>query len=527
MDSGAGFRAVKGRTIADRLFEGIPAGMPETACLLRLVEVSETTEVPTAAIDGFDRVRLRLNPEFVERHAATPGRLFMLLMHEIHHVALGHTRRRAVGRRDNFALDAVINAMLSRRFPEPEFTDLLTSFYPWEFPHFLLRPPPVWPPPPREEGFERYQAGALKAYVVGRRSASGNTAFRRYRRAVQRAAPGGVEGLPVSLRREAASTYARLYMGPGATVEEVAALLPMPPDGIVLLGSHGRTGEEGASRRGEPPLRGAQDREPGERAADVGAVVPGELAAILEETDRQPWLGHGDKLGPGRGEGWGFGRGDGKERRTRIRRPPRGPNNRARLRRLIERVADQRIGGSLVRTLREPQHIMSPLPKPDRRSVVLGAFGVNPLLRAVPFPVRSPVRAGQRVHLYLDVSGCVHPWVGPFYRAVLDCREWVHPEVHLFSTAVRDVSFAAMRRGQVDTDQGHDISCVTKHMRRHRIRRACILTCPHVGTPRGADRDTLARAVLGVALLEGPEWRNVGLKDVADYHTFLRRNRSS
>ncbi len=109
---------MKGRTIADRLFEGIPAGMPETACFLRVVEVSETSEVPTAAIDGFDRVRLRLNPEFVERHAATPGRLFMLLMHEIHHVALGHTHRRVVGRRANFAFDAVINALLSRRFPE-------------------------------------------------------------------------------------------------------------------------------------------------------------------------------------------------------------------------------------------------------------------------------------------------------------------------------------------------------------------------------------------------------------------------
>lgn len=501
---------MKQHRLTDRLFEGIPAGMPETACLLRLVEVTETTDVPTAAISGFDRVRLSLNPEFVARHAATPGRLFMLLMHEIQHVALGHTRKLA-DRRENFAFDAVINAMLSRRFPEPEFTGLLTSFYPWRFPACLLRPPPGWP--------------------VSRKLLD---AGRRRRVAWIDAELKSAGRLPA---RRVASIYRNLYLGPGATVAELAALLPAPPLGVIaLLGSHGSSGEENVAealpgaprgtaerRTGVGPVtQGARDNERRQRAGDLGGAALEELDAILREVDRQPWLGRGGRFGPGPGDGWGLGGGDRGERVMLRQRPGRGANNRARLRRLIERVADRQLGGSLPRTLPEPQEVLAPLPKPDRRSVVLGALGAKPLLRTVPFPVRSRVRAGDRVHLYLDVSGCMHPWVRPFYRAVLDCRERVHPRVHLFSTQVRDVSFTEMQGGLVRTDQGHDISCVTRHMRRHRIRRACILTCPHVGRPRGADRETLSRAVLGVALLEGPRWRDVGLREVADHHAFLR-----
>ncbi len=505
------------RSIADRLFDGIPPGMPETACMLRFVEIVETTEVPTAAIEGFERVRLRLNPEFVERHAATPGRLFMLLMHEIHHVALGHTRRRFADPRDNFALDCVINSLLARRFPRPEFTGLLTSFYPWKFPHCLLRPPPVWPGQWRDASgvFDRNRNIDFGSWTA---TASRATNIREAMKAAL-----GSECDRVAAR--ATSIYLNLYLGPGATADEIATLLPaMPFDGILLLGNHE---SEAPGDRGLPAATGAESpatgdsipvegdglpRSPmdGEGSLAAGGTIPGEVATILEEIREQPL----------------FGRGDGRALPTEIRRPRREPNNRARLRRLIERVADRETGATLVRSLPEEQEVLAPLPKPDRRSVVLGALGVNPLLRSVPFPVRSPVRAGERVHLYLDVSGCMHPWVGPFYRAVLDCRAWVHPRVHLFSSEVRDVSFADMRAGLVRTDTGHDISCVARHMRRHGIRSACILACHHVGEPRGADRETLARAVLGVALPEGSRWRDTGLKDVADHHTLLRTESS-
>lgn len=540
------------RSIADRLFDGIPPGMPETACMLRFVEIVETTEVPTAAIEGFERVRLRLNPEFVERHAATPGRLFMLLMHEIHHVALAHTRRRLADPRDNFALDCVINSLLARRFPRPEFTGLLTSFYPWKFPHCLLRPPPVWP------GRSRDASGVFnrnRNIDFGSWTATADGA-----REIREAMKDALGSQCDRVAARATSIYLNLYLGPGATADEIATLLPgMPLDGILLLGDHeseapgerglpAATGAESLAARGVRSSRASAERgrvrlrqrcvddsleplrtddphggrltrplqEP-QREAAAGPpqgmarreTVPHVVATILEECREQPLVG----------------RGDGRMLATELRHLPQGQNNRVRLRCLIERVADRETGAARVRTLPEEQQVLAPLPQPDRRSVALGILGVNPFLRSVPFPVRSPVRAGERVHLYLDVSGRMR-WVEPFYRAVLDCRAWVHPRVHLFSSEVRDVSFADMRAGLVRTDSGHDISCVARHMRRHDIRRACILTCPHVSRPRGADRVTLARAVLGVALPEGSRWGHMGLKDVADHHTFLRTESS-
>ena len=53
---------------------------------------------------------------------------------------------------------------------------------------------------------------------------------------------------------------------------------------------------------------------------------------------------------------------------------------------------------------------------------------------------------------------------GPLYGAVLDCRQWVHPKVHLFSERVIDVSLAQLRRGICSTTVGTDIACVAKHL---------------------------------------------------------------
>jgi hypothetical protein len=89
-----------------------------------------------------------VNAAFVEAHAATPERLLMLIMHELHHVLLGHTRlfpRHTDA--DNLIFDAVINALLCRMFPSPEHTSFFTEFYSdMRFPECLLRPPSRWKP---------------------------------------------------------------------------------------------------------------------------------------------------------------------------------------------------------------------------------------------------------------------------------------------------------------------------------------------------------------------------------------------
>ena len=134
--------------LKDQLFDCLPAGRYALAGLLRLLDVVETDAVPTAAVECHAQPQLLINPAFVAEHANTPEKLMMLVLHEIHHVLLGHTRRLSGSTpADNFVFDCVINALLCRMFPQPAYTALFRDFYPDDiFLACLLRPPADWNP---------------------------------------------------------------------------------------------------------------------------------------------------------------------------------------------------------------------------------------------------------------------------------------------------------------------------------------------------------------------------------------------
>src|SRR5437773_12270809 len=133
------------KTMQERILDCFPAGSYALSALLRLVDVVETPDVETAAVECRSNPRMLVNPEFVEKSAATPEKLLMLVMHELHHVLLGHTRLfPCVTAVDNLVFDAVINALLCRMFPQTEHTAFFTELYSEEdFPACLLRPPAV------------------------------------------------------------------------------------------------------------------------------------------------------------------------------------------------------------------------------------------------------------------------------------------------------------------------------------------------------------------------------------------------
>lgn len=98
--------------------------------------------------------RMFVNPDFVSKHANTSGKLTFLLLHELHHVILGHTRLYPrAGRIENLAFDIVINALLARSLPHPRDHALLTDFYNAdELPAALLRPVVGWVAPANQRG---------------------------------------------------------------------------------------------------------------------------------------------------------------------------------------------------------------------------------------------------------------------------------------------------------------------------------------------------------------------------------------
>ena len=116
--------------LVGRVLNAVPARTYEMGALLSVLRIEVTTEVPTASVSCERRPVLRINPEFVEACCRTDEHLFLLVMHELHHVLLGHTRlfpRPTPAH--NLAFDAVINALLCRRFPARAYTSFFAQLY--------------------------------------------------------------------------------------------------------------------------------------------------------------------------------------------------------------------------------------------------------------------------------------------------------------------------------------------------------------------------------------------------------------
>jgi len=414
--------------LKDRLYDCLPAGRYGLSGLLRLLDVVQTDAVPTAAIECRTQPRLLVNPAFVAEHARTDEKLMMLVMHELHHVLLGHTARLSGPTpADNFVFDCVINALLCRMFPAPAHTALFRDYYRDDaFPACLLRPPEGWAPD-------------------------------------QRHVP-----MPPALRarpslRAAREVYAALYGREGATAEDVRHLLRpcVAQDGdalaaVPLLGDHSHSAQ-------------------GEASAGADAFAQG-VGEIVRQWPAPPDPLRGQSL-------------DGLMRASRVA-VRRTPSARAQLRALLASIARRthhergvrRIGPSAIT-------VETPVPAPERRATVLRALGATPLLFRAETSAPRPLPSHERVHVYVDVSGSMSGIEGPLYGAVLDCEGFVDRRIHLFSTVVADVTTAQLRAGLVRSTSGTDLRCVTRHMARHRIRHAVLLTDGLVGAP---DRDGAA-----------------------------------
>ena len=106
------------RELAARIHNAFPVVQASFFRLLRLLDIEASDEVPTAAVTLGARSRLLINPAFVQERCQTDDELVMLVLHELHHVALGHTRLfPRLTPAQNWAFDCVINAQLCRLFP--------------------------------------------------------------------------------------------------------------------------------------------------------------------------------------------------------------------------------------------------------------------------------------------------------------------------------------------------------------------------------------------------------------------------
>ena len=392
--------------LRERIYAAFPVTQPAFLKLLGLLDIEATDRVTTAAVTTGLRSRLQINPAFVAANCPCDIDLTMLVLHELYHVVLGHTRLfPRVTLAQNWAFDAVINAQLCQLFPRAHQTALFRRLYPADrFPLAMLRPPEGW----RTEQEHWALTGA-----------AGH---------VHRA-----------LYKETSVSYTQLY-----------ALLP---EVVVdcndlsladLLGDH--TGDEGL-----PP--------------DLAGEVRGIIA-------RWPMAENRSGRDQGRQTEWDAIRLE-RARRDAVRV----------IRTAILALADRGRHGTsaIVRTDWAPLPSVLPYRTgSDRRAELRRAAGETPLFHCSSLVQPDRVR-GERVHVYVDVSGSMCDALPGVYSALVPLLDYVEPAIHLYSTELVDVSHADLRHGITASTGGTTIDAVTAHVLAHDVRRAVILTDGWVG----------------------------------------------
>ena len=399
------------RVLMERVLDAVPVSQPAFSKLLSLLDIRASREIPTACVTLGGRSRLWLNPDFIAAHCRTDAALGMLVMHELLHVLLGHTRLfPRVTPAHNIAFDALINAQLCLLFPDPGYTALFRELYPEEdLPWALLRPPAAWP-------------GDQARWTL----------------------PGEAGRLHRALYTETSVTTVELF-------EMIRRELSLGEPAVLALGR----------------LLGSHD------ANDTrdGACDPDLMRALRDIVARWPM----HQRISGRDEG-------GEVVTERLRRIEARREAVAVLRRALWPLLDLRTDGTGAGA-RAPLLAPTVLPyrtRADRRAEVRFLCGHEPLFFEGRARHWEWVR-GERVHVYVDVSGSMAEELPLIYGALGPLLSHLYPRIHLFSTRVEDIDPEALRQGWKTSTEGTDIACVTQHLLEHRIARALLVTDGWVG----------------------------------------------
>ena len=420
------------RELKGRILNVLPAATFVMDKFLSLADVTLSDEVGSAGIEIGPQPRMLLAPDFVEAFCKRDEHLLMLVMHELYHVILGHTRVfKRTTLAHNIAFDALINAKLCCLCKEPVYAEFFQSINPESsFPSRLLRPPRGWPAAP-----DYSEATTDKERVVVRRLFS---------------------------RRQDQVTYWEL-------MDLIKAQMPDGPiDGCTLIGDH--DGRDSS---------GAKD---GEAAGDL--LFRGILQDLVRDWPEQAGMGPM----PGKG-------GDVLSYLMPNPRKPRTEFIVA-LKQLLKRAGflqpDRHSGYQWARATREEQWSTVIPHWGDRRAEGWSAlYGEAPLIYRKDIERQRPSWVQtSTAHVYFDISGSMNhqiPWLasalGPLERSGA-CRLFV------FSTVIDRIERGCLSTRKLRNTGGTDIRCVYEHFlslpKRRAPARVVILTDGHTGTPTEA-----------------------------------------
>lgn len=141
-----GKREKMASALRGRILNALPAASYQMDRFLKLVDVVVSDQTESACVEVGPQPRLHLNETFVQKHCQRDEHLLMLILHELYHIILGHTRLfHRLSFAHNIVFDAFINAMLCHQFREPVFLEFFENLNSdTDFPSRLLRPPTGW-----------------------------------------------------------------------------------------------------------------------------------------------------------------------------------------------------------------------------------------------------------------------------------------------------------------------------------------------------------------------------------------------
>lgn len=398
--------------------------------MLELMDIVESTDVPTACVPVGGQPKIIINPEFVDRVCDTDYKLFMLIQHELHHVLLGHTRLfQRLTREHNIAFDAIINSMLCRAQPDDQWTALFRESYPADqFPYCLLRPPENFPEMPD------FDPGL----------------------------PGEVKRLIHKLYYSNQGTFLEVFE---LIQQQLAKALQCPEQfGCVdaetlqdimdrLLGNHGDD-HRGIEATDDPELFQA-------------------IRQIVEEWPQPPDPIKGRSLS------------DVLKEETIEEVSPDA--------RVVSKIIGAIMTVSREGALKHGRHrdfqtqqIQQFLPSRDRRAFAMRLMG--DLIPIYESEIPQVVHKRNEVFIYVDVSGSMGRYVSLLIRAVQAVHHQVPIKIALFSTEIQEVNVQDIRRGRYNTTGGTDGLCVWQHMVDNVVRSAVLLTDGYVGEVPNAFR---------------------------------------
>jgi Putative metallopeptidase domain len=409
--------------LSERIANCLPAASFELEVFCELVGIEASREIPSAAVTTGINPRMLVNPDFVEKYCSRDEHLFLLVMHELWHILLAHTRLYPRATQiDNIAFDAVINAGLALQFPEAEYRGFFEAINsPDDFPNLLLRPPAGWPDEPRFP-----------------------------------------EGLPDPVRQ----ILERLYYpskddGKYAEplYEEIRELLRRfneeTDKPVVLIGSHGHDD--------------SQDQE-----LMKNVLVREVVEKIVSAWPAPPIPRQGRSAG-GSQESWSSLIGTSSQAAKQVFSGS--------LKRCFRKSREGKLQTKKQETILVGGSGVLPNPS-DRLRAARLQLGLSGLLYQQSTPVKARELQQLLSHVYFDVSGSMSAMLPHLIGLVLPYLARREAKVFQFSTIVEPLPLEDVRQGKLTTTLGTDINCVLEHLFNHHVQRAMILTDGYTGRAR-------------------------------------------